>query len=386
MNDESGSEREISESRIAAADRRYMKRALELSKRGQGRTCPNPLVGAVIVKEGRVIGEGWHRGPGLPHAEIEALRSCTEDPRGATIYVTLEPCNHFGRTPPCSEALIAAGIAEVQYAIADPNPVAGGGAARLARAGVKVAGGVGRREALELNRRFFHFCLTGRPWVILKAAMSLDGKITGATGQSQWITGPAARRVVHRLRSEVAAVLVGVETVRADDPQLTNRTARPAVRQPLRVVFDSNLRLPDQSKLVRESPEQLIVFCTRKAGAERIQQLSRSGVRVIRQEGDGAVDPAGALESLGGMGVQSVLAEGGAGVFTSLVRADLVNEYYLFYAPFFIGGPTAKGVVGGPGVAVLAEAPRLTVAGVRRVGNDVLVHAYREELATCLPV
>ena len=381
-----GSERGISAGRSAAADLRYMKRALELSKRGQGRTCPNPLVGAVIVKAGRVIGEGWHHGPGLPHAEIEALRSCTEDPRGATIYVTLEPCNHFGRTPPCSEALIAAGIAEVQFAIADPNPVAGGGAARLAGAGVKVTGGVGRREALELNRRFFHFCLTGRPWVILKAAMSLDGKITSATGQSQWITGPAARRAVHRLRSEVAAVLVGVETVLADDPQLTNRVARPVVRQPLRVVFDSSLRLPDESKLVRENPGQSIVFCTRKAGAERFKRLRQLGVQVIQQEADGPVDPLAALESLGQMGVQSLLVEGGAGIFTALIRADLINEYYLFYAPFFVGGPTAKGVVGGPGVAVLAEAPRLTVAGVRRVGDDILVHAYREELATCLPV
>ncbi len=367
-------------------DQKFMNRALELSKRGQGLTCPNPMVGAVIVKNGQIIGEGWHHGPGLPHAEIEALRACREDPRGATLYVTLEPCNHHGRTPPCTEAVIQAGIAEVKFALPDPNPVAGGGAERLRQAGISVVDGLGRRQALEQNRRFLYACLTGKPWVILKAGMSLDGKITSNAGSSQWITGAPARRWVHRLRAEVGAVLVGVETVLADDPQLTNRVLKPATRQPRPVVFDSKLRIPLQSRLVRERAAELILFCTLEAPRERLEQLRQLRVTVIRQERRGWVDPEASLTALGELGIQSVLAEGGAGVFTALVEAELVNEYYLFYAPFWIGGSDAKGVVGGAGVTQLAAAPRLQVRSVRRIGADVLVHAYREELETCLPV
>lgn len=364
----------------------FMRRALELSKKGQCLTCPNPMVGAVIVKDGQIIGEGWHHGPGLPHAEIEALRSCRTSPTGATIYVTLEPCNHFGRTPPCSEALIKAGIREVKYGISDPNPVAGGGGERLKKAGIKVQTGLCRDEALELNRKFLHFCLTGRPWVVMKAAMSLDGKIATAGGESQWITGAKSRKLVHRLRAEMNSVLVGSGTMLADDPQLTNRMFKPITRQPLKVLLDSALKITPRHRLLKESPENLIVFCASQAPKVKEEELRGLGARVIRQNGVAKIDLEAALASLGELGVQSVLVEGGSSVFTSFWEMGLVNEYYLFYAPFFIGGQISPGVLGGSGLSFLNKAEHLKLKSVKKLGPDILVHAYKEEPKTCLPV
>lgn len=364
----------------------FMRRALELSKKGSCRVCPNPMVGAVIVKDGRIIGEGWHQGPGLPHAEIEALRSCRTDPAGATMYVTLEPCNHYGRTPPCSEAIIKAGIREVKYAISDPNPVAGGGGERLRKAGIKTHSGLGREEALELNRKFLHFCLTGRPWVIMKAAMSLDGKIATAGGESQWITGERSRKTAHRLRAEVNAVLVGSGTLLADDPRLTNRMAKPITRQPVKVLLDSALKITPRHRLIADSPENLIIFCATGAPETKEEELRRMGARVIRQKNVERINLDEALSTLGELGVQSVLVEGGRSVFTSFWESGLVNEYYLFYAPFFIGGKASPGVLGGDGLDSLAKAERLIVKSVKRIGPDILVHAYKEEPNSCLPV
>lgn len=364
----------------------FMKRALELSKRGQCLTCPNPMVGAVIVKNGQIIGEGWHHGPGLPHAEIEALKNCRTEPKGATMYVTLEPCNHYGRTPPCSEAIIKAGIGEVVYAISDPNPVAGGGAEQLKRAGIKIRSGLCKKEALELNRKFFHFCLTGRPWVIMKAAMSLDGKIATAGGESQWITGERSRRLVHKLRSEVNSVLVGSGTLLADDPQLTNRMFKPATRQPLKVLLDSELKVTPSHRIIAERPEATIVFCTANASSDKEADLRALGVRIIRQEVVGKVNLAEAMAALGKLGVQSVLVEGGSSVFTSFWELGLVNEYYLFYGSFFIGGKASPGVLGGNGLISLTKAEPLLIESVKKIGSDILIHGYKEELQSCLPV
>ncbi len=363
-----------------------MKRALDLSKKGQCLTCPNPMVGAVVVKDGQIIGEGWHRGPGLPHAEIEALKDCRADPKGATMYVTLEPCNHYGRTPPCSEAIIKAGIGEVIYAISDPNPAAEGGAERLRRAGVKTRTGLGRKEALELNRKFLHFCLTGRPWVIIKAAMSLDGKIATAGGESQWITNERSRKFVHKLRAEVNSVLVGSGTLLADDPQLTNRMFKASTRQPLKVLLDSKLQVTPEHRIIGEQPEDLIVFCTAEAQLDKEEKLRSLGVRIIRQETTGMVNLEEALASLSELGVQSALVEGGSSVFTSFWELGLVNEYYLFYGPFLIGGDLAPGALRGRGIKSLAAAERLKVESVKKLGTDILVHAYKEELQGCLPV
>ena len=363
----------------------FMKRALELSEQGASLTYPNPMVGAVIVKDGRIIGEGWHHGPGLPHAEVEALTHCSEDPAGAIMYVTLEPCNHWGRTPPCTKAIIEAGIAEVFIAARDTNcRVAGGGIAKLQEAGIKVQVGLLREEALEINRSFFHYCHTGRPWVIMKAAASLDGKIATASGESRWITGGPARRLVHQLRSQAGAVLVGSGTMLADDPELTNRLFEPVTRQPLKVVLDIALKIPLTGKLMNK-PRELIIFCTGLASSGKIKELEGLGVRVFRQSGSGRVNISEVLDGLGSIGIQSVLVEGGAEVFGAFLKQDSVNEFYLMYAPFFIGGAAAKGVIGGPGIDKLQDARRLRVKSLSPIGEDILIHAYKEEPVACLP-
>lgn len=359
-------------------DQQWMKRALKLSLKGKGRTYPNPMVGAVIVKNGRLIGEGWHRGVGLPHAEVEAIASCREDPQGATLYVTLEPCNHHGRTPPCTEAILKAGIGEVHYAMEDPNPqVAGGGARRLKEAGLRVFSGTCREEAVNINKAFIYHCRTGRPWVILKAAMSLDGKIACSGGESRWITGEIARRNVHSLRAEVGAVLVGVDTAIQDRPLLTDRRRKSSGRQPLKVILDSDLRLPLDSPLVTENPERLLIFCTDRVSEKSIEPWVNQGVTVFRS--GLSIEPTGVLTKLGALGVQSILIEGGRRIFTAFQKDGLIQEYYLFYAPSFIGGGDALDILGPMGVAQPAEAPRIKVCSIQRAGEDILIHGMAKE-------
>jgi diaminohydroxyphosphoribosylaminopyrimidine deaminase/5-amino-6-(5-phosphoribosylamino)uracil reductase len=367
-------------------DQKYMRRALELAGQGHGLTYPNPMVGAVIVKNGQIIGEGWHRGPGRVHAEVDALEHCRESPRGATLYVTLEPCNHYGRTPPCTEAICAAGIAVVKFAVPDPNPaVNGGGAARLRGAGIQVESGLLKEEAVALNRAFLHFCLTGRPWVLFKAAMSLDAKIADAGGVSKWITGDLARTRVHQLRSEVGAILIGNGTLRADDPRLTSRIAPAPPRQPLKVLLDRQLTVTDAANVVRHHPESLLVFCNRSVAPAKIRALAELGAQVFPSRSGETWSLPELLAVLGELGTQSVLIEGGSGIYSFFVAADLIDEYYLFYAPFFMGS-TALPVVGDSGTDSLAAVRRLTIDTVEQVGNDVLIHAYKEELCKCLPV
>jgi diaminohydroxyphosphoribosylaminopyrimidine deaminase/5-amino-6-(5-phosphoribosylamino)uracil reductase len=378
------------EQRITGDDQReerYMRRALDLAKYGQGKTYPNPMVGAVIVKDGQIIGEGWHRGPGQAHAEVDALNNCRVSPRGATLYVTLEPCNHYGRTPPCTAAIIAAGIAEVNYAVPDPNPaVRGQGAERLRDAGIRTEVGLLKLEAVTVNRMFFHYCLIGRPWVILKAALSLDAKISSAGGQSKWITGTAARTKVHRLRMEVGAVLIGSGTLHADDPLLTSRLAGEATRQPLKVLLDRELSVSPTANLISRAPEMLLVFCNRSVAPAKIQALTGLGARVFPSRGGEEWDLPGIVACLGELGVQSVLVEGGSGIYSAFVDSDLVDEYYLFYAPFFMGGGGALPVVANAGIAAVSEARRLQIDSVELIGADVLIHGYKEELTECLPV
>jgi len=362
---------------MAVSSEQAMKRALELARKGYVRVYPHPMAGAVSVKEGMIIGEGWHRGPGHPHAEVEALKRCTVDPQGAVLYVTLEPCNHFGRTPPCTEAIIKAGIGKVCYAVADPNPhVAGGGARKLREAGILAVEGIGKDEAIRLNQAYFHHCHTGLPWVILKAGMSLDGKIALAGGESQWITGTKSREKVHQLRARVGAILIGSGTVQRDNPRLTCRWGDSKQRQPLKAVLDSNLVLDLESRLVQESPERLVVFCSAEAPRDKEKALTERGVRVFRVKTQGKPDPRKVMVALGEMGVQSVLIEGGHQIFTAFVEAGLVNEYYLFYAPFWIGGDESIGVLGGSGLKSLAEKVPIKVESIRRYGDDFLVHGY----------
>ena len=357
-------------------DIEYMRRAIELADRGAGFTNPNPLVGAVIVKDGRVIGEGWHERYGQWHAERNALRNCVEDPRGATMYVTLEPCCHYGKTPPCTEAVIERGIARVVVGLEDPNPlVAGKGIARLREAGIEVECGVEEEALREQNRIFLKYIRTRRPWVVMKTAMTLDGKIATRTGDSRWVTGEEARAVGHELRARLMGIVVGIGTVLADDPSLTCRIEGREVRQPVRVVVDSQARLPLDSRLATTAREfRTVVAHTRFAPAERLEALQGAGVETwLCGEREGLVDAPDLLRLLGERGIDSLLLEGGGNLNFSFLREGLVDEVYAFVAPKVVGGAEAKTPVEGRGVDRMADALRFRLRGVERVGEDVLL-------------
>jgi len=368
----------------------YMKLALRLAAKGAGWVSPNPLVGAVVVKDGRIVGQGYHRRVGAAHAEVEALRQAGEAARGADLYVTLEPCNHQGRTPPCTEAVLAAGVARVLIATLDPNPrVAGGGAAYLQSRGVTVETGLLEAEARQLNEAWFHYLNTGLPWVMAKAACSLDGKIATVGGESQWLTGEAARAYGHRLRHQADAILVGINTVLSDDPQLTTRlpfrkteNRKPKTenrgKDPIRVVLDSRLRLPLTSRLLHlNSPAPTWVACTDAAPPQKVREVERLGAEVlVLPQAAGRVSLPDLLRFLGGRQVQSLLVEGGAEVLGSFFDQNLVQLFHFFYAPKFLGGQRARGVLGGQGVVHLLDAPQAGNLTVRRFGPDLLLSGY----------
>ncbi len=342
----------------------YMQRALALARQAEGRTSPNPLVGAVIVHNGRVVGEGYHRCAGAPHAEVEALRVAGAMARGATMYVTLEPCAHHGRTPPCTEAIIAAGISKVFYATGDPNPLVNGkGHARLAAAGIAVDCGLCEREARELNRPFFKHVTTGRPLVTAKFAMSLDGKIATRTGDARWISNPASRQRVHHLRNLSDAILVGVGTVLADNPCLTTRLPSSAgVRHPLRIVADSTGRAPLTAAIFDpQLPGHTVLATTTVAPAGYRAELAARGVEVWTLPADprGRVSLPALLDAIGQRGLLTLLVEGGSELLGALFAEGLVDRVWVFVAPLIIGGVGAPGPVGQPGAARLAGALRL---------------------------
>lgn len=356
-------------------DAAHMRHALELAERGWGRVAPNPLVGAVVVRDGAVVGEGWHAEYGQPHAEAAALRQAGERARGATLYVTLEPCNHHGKTPPCSAAVLEAGIARLVYAVADPNPRAEGGAARLRAAGVEVVGGVEEQRARDLNAPFLHrHSAQGarRPWIQLKLALSLDARVADARGRSAWITGPPARAAVHRMRAAHDAVVVGIGTALADDPLLTVRDAPPPRLPPVRVVLDRRLRLPAGSRLARSVAEApLWVVCAPDADPARERELADAGARVLRAEA-----LADALERLAGEGLASLLVEGGGVLASALLEAEAVDRLALFYAPLLLGrdGRPAFGGVGSPGIEAAFRWRRLRTTAL---GADTLIELQR---------
>lgn len=344
-----------------------MRRALRLARRGAGRVAPNPLVGCVLVRDGTTVGEGWHREYGGPHAEVEALRVAGDRARGATAYVTLEPCNHWGKTPPCVDALLAAGVARVVVGADDPFPAAAGGADRLRAAGVRVDRGVLGRAAREINAPFL-FAATGavRPWVTLKLALSLDGAVADHTRGPGWLTGPASRRAVHRQRAAHDAVAVGIGTVLADDPALTVRDAPPPRVPPLRVVLDRAARLPLGSRLVRTAAEvPVAVVCAPDADAARVAALADAGVRIVRADGLAA-----ALVALrGDHAVRSLLVEGGARLSGAFWSADLVDRLVIFQAPVVLGAGAVPAFEGAP-AARAAAARRLPIVGARWHGAD----------------
>ncbi len=358
-----------------------MTQALRLAAKGLGQTSPNPMVGSLVVKNGRIVGRGYHQGPGQPHAEILALKQAGSRAKGATLYVTLEPCCHLlKRTPPCVPAVIQSGVKEVVVAMTDPNPmVKGRGVASLRRAGIVVTTGIAGEEALQLNRDYLHWVRTGRPYVILKAGMTLDGKVATAKGESRWITGPLARRELHRLRGQVDAVLVGVGTVLKDNPSLTARLSdRPvklAPKQPLRVVLDSQLRTKPTARVcATQDLAKTLIATTSRAATSRRRLLELAGVEVVSLSAKNGQVPLRALMALlGKRGITSVLIEGGSTVNAAALRAKLVNHVLLYLAPTLMGGQDAKAMIGGRSPKRLAQALALHHVTVRRIGDDVVV-------------
>jgi diaminohydroxyphosphoribosylaminopyrimidine deaminase/5-amino-6-(5-phosphoribosylamino)uracil reductase len=365
------------------ADLTHLRRAIELAEQGRGRVSPNPLVGAVVVRDGEVVGEGWHAEYGAPHAEREALAASTADPRGATMYTSLEPCCHHGQTPPCTEAILEAGIARVVIGSDDPTEKAAGrglGILRDEGVDVVVAGGELAARARLLNQPFRKHARTGRPFVLFKSAMTLDGKVATRTGDSKWISGEASRELAHHWRAERDAVAVGIGTALADDPQLTARVQGDFL-QPARVVFDSEARLPLDSQLVRGAHEvPLIVVVSRAASRLATDALEAAGIEVIVATGEN--EPArvrSALDQLGAIGITSILLEGGPHLAGAFLDAGEVDEIRLFIAPVVVGGSNARDPLEGEGAERIAEAIRALRLDVERIGDDVLISARMRE-------
>jgi len=354
---------------------KYMTEALRLAKLALGRTSPNPLVGAVIVKDGKIVGRGYHHKAGTPHAEVHALAEAGELARDATVYVSLEPCSHHGRTPPCTLALIKAGVAKVVVGMVDPNPlVSGKGISLLRDAGISVESGIMEDDARRMNEVFIKHITSGKPFVALKSAMSLDGKIATVTGESQWITGPETREWVHRLRDRYDAVMVGINTVLADDPALTCRI--PGGRDPIRLVVDSTLRLPLTSKIISSSATApLIVGTTTQAPVEKVQNLKNLGVQVLQYE-QPQVPLSEFLTDLGQQGISGILLEGGSILGWSMLEAELVDKVHFCIAPLLIGGTGAPGPLGGGGAARLADAIKLGDLSLEKIGSDFVFTGY----------
>lgn len=367
--------------RISSRDVSFMERALELAERGRGRVEPNPMVGAVAVSEGEIVGEGWHAEFGGEHAEVRALRDAGDAVRAGTLYVSLEPCDHTGKTPPCTEAVLEAGISRVVVACRDPGPDAGGGVERLRREGVEVRVGILGDAAARLNAPFFWERKTGRPFVVLKLALSLDGRIAAAPGERTELTGEEAWEFVHRLRAGHDGVMVGRETVEVDDPRLTARGEVEPRRPPVRLVMDTRLRLPPDARLVRSAgdvPTWLV--CAPDPPAERRRRLEQAGVRVLSSPpGPSGVDPGGALERLHAEDVRSVLLEGGARVAASFLQAGTIQRMHLIYAPVLLGGSGVDAFAGAG-----STLPDWRPTDRRALGRDTLITLESGELRRVL--
>ncbi|MDH3814952.1 MAG: bifunctional diaminohydroxyphosphoribosylaminopyrimidine deaminase/5-amino-6-(5-phosphoribosylamino)uracil reductase RibD [Acidobacteriota bacterium] len=357
--------------------------ALHLAALGRCGASPNPMVGAVIVDaHGQLAGEGYHAAYGGPHAEIVALADAGERARGGTIYVTLEPCAHHGKTPPCVNAILAAGLQRVVVALSEPTSQAGGGCDILRAEGIEVHEGPGAERSRILNRRWLHWVRFHRPWVTLKAAVSLDGRVATREGHSKWITGEGARDRGLELREEHDAILVGVETILADDPRLTRRLGLNPVSGWRRIILDSKLRTPTDAGVVQSQPESTLIYHTVEAPVEDRRRLREAGVEMFELKGDchGRVDIEAALDHLARREVAALLVEGGPTVHGSFNDADLIDEVALFIAPFIIGGE-APSAVAGRGIATLEVAQRLVFEDIDRHGDDLEIRAVRPEEA-----
>ncbi len=357
-------------------DEHFMRRALRLAWKGRGRTSPNPLVGAVVVRDGHIVGEGYHQKLGGPHAEVHALRRAGASAQGATLYVTLEPCNHHGRTPPCTEAVLKAGIARVVIGMADPNPkVTGGGAERLRQAGLAVTMGVLEKECRALNQPFIKWVTRGRPYVTLKCAATLDGRMATRTGDSRWVTGEKSRGLVHQLRATLDAVLVGIGTALADDPLLTARLKSKPCRQPLRIVLDTQCRLPLASQLVQTAPQvPVLVACGENAPKVAQERLTDHGVQVVPLPTTSTgVDLGAFLDELGKRSITSVLVEGGARLHGTFLDQGLADDFCFFFAPKILGNGSSVPMFQGKSRLFMREAVPLYDCHMQRVDTDFLI-------------
>ena len=362
-------------------DKTYMRMALRLAKKGMGITSPNPMVGAVVVKDGRVIGRGYHKGPGKLHAEAMAIQDAGPEARGATLYINLEPCCHTDkRTPPCTKEIIRSEIRRVVIGMEDPNPLVNGrGIRELAEAGIQIEKGVLYPEAGRMNEIYSKFISTKTPFVILKSASSLDGRIALPSGESKWITGEIARRYSHRLRAMVDAVLVGVGTALADDPLLSVRDIGIRGKQPLRIIVDSRLRIPLTARVLdQRGGQETMIVTTKAASGEAVETLEKIGVKTLiaASREDGEVSLRSMMGQLGRLGISSVLIEGGSKINASALREGVVDKVVILYSPRIIGGSDSIGMVGGPAPGSLDESVFLKDISIRRLGEDILVEGY----------
>ncbi|MBN1552589.1 bifunctional diaminohydroxyphosphoribosylaminopyrimidine deaminase/5-amino-6-(5-phosphoribosylamino)uracil reductase RibD [bacterium] len=361
-------------------DTHWMRKALALARSVQGKTHPNPTVGCVIVKNNRLLGQGYHKFAGAPHAEIDALTSCgNNSASGATCYITMEPCNHFGRTPPCTDALIKSGIKRVVIALRDPNPeVTGGGIEKLKAHGIDVSVGIEEEKARKLNEAWIKWIQTGLPFVIIKIAASLDGKVATKTGDSKWITGEKSRHYVHRLRQRVSCVMIGSGTVLSDDPLLTVRKLYPKGPNPLRLIADSRLRSPLQAKIFQNQTDAKTIIATaHSSDTEKKIKLTTQGIEIIElSKSKNGIDLEELLQLLGKKHIESILVEGGPTLAMSFIQSGLADKVLFFIAPLLIGGKNARCALEGEGFDLLAEAPVVKRCDVRRIGRDILVEGY----------
>lgn len=354
----------------------YMKLAIEIAKKGVGWVNPNPMVGAVIVKEGRVIGQGYHKCYGGNHAEVNAFENLCENPEGGTIYVTLEPCSHYGKTPPCVDKIIKNKISKVVIGALDPNPlVVGNGIKVLEEAGIEVVTGVLEEECKKLNEIFMKYIVCKKPFVVLKTAMTLDGKIATESGESKWITSEEARREVHKSRNKLASIMVGVDTVIKDNPELTCRLEDG--RNPIRIIVDSKLRIPMDAKVVVDKLAETIIATTEFADKDKILFLEKLGVKVIiTKSKNGRVNLQSLMIKLGELNIDSVFLEGGSTLNFSALEENIVDKMQVYISPKIIGGEKSKTPVGGKGIKKLRDAIMLENTTVRYIGTDLLIEAY----------
>jgi diaminohydroxyphosphoribosylaminopyrimidine deaminase / 5-amino-6-(5-phosphoribosylamino)uracil reductase len=359
-------------------DEHWMKRALYLAGRGRGRTSPNPLVGAVLAKRGKVVGEGYHEKAGEAHAEIVALRKAGKEARGSTLYINLEPCTHYGRTAPCAPAVIEAGVERAVIGMVDPNPlVKGKGVSSLRKAGMDVRVGILESDCRRLNEAFCKYIVKKEPFVTLKVAATLDGKMASRHGDSKWISNETSRRLVHRLRNEMDAVLVGVGTVLKDAPLLTPRI--PGGRDPYRVILDSRLKIPEEARVIGNSSSKTLIVTTGAAPRDKREKLEKRGVRVIVvRSKEGRVSLRDCLSRLGKMGITSLLVEGGSQINGAFLDERLIDKFLLFLSPKVLGDSRALGIFGGKGAAHLGESVPVRELRVRKLDGDILIEGYME--------